>query len=331
MKFTEFTAKTDDSGKRFDRVARVILKAENLSEVYKLMRKGFVKLNGKKAEPSARVTDGDIISVAEFLLAPNQQINSVSENLPAGFPYPIVFENDALLVVDKPYDIPVHGSLVSKNGAHRKNENEIYSVAETISYFFPNDSLSFKCAPLHRLDRRTTGILVCSKNIEGARWFSEKLSAHQIKKQYIAVIEGIVENTEIWHDKLSSNEKIEPSSNFFTVNTNSAGSLAATKVSPLSYGKFGEKKYTLALFEIETGRKHQIRAQSSIHGHPLLGDTSYSADNLPNSLSANQKLFLHAWKISFPENQLGIPTELSVSPPENFKKVLSQLLLDFQE
>lgn len=330
MKFTEFTAKIDDSGKRFDRVARIILKSENLSEVYRLMRKGLVKLNGKKAEPSARITDGDIISVADFLLEPNKPI---TEKFSASFPFPVVFENEALLVIDKPYNIPVHGSYGGKHGAHGKNENDFFSVAEAIQNFYPSSSLSFKCAPLHRLDRRTTGILVCSKNIEGARWFSEKLSAHQIKKTYIAITEGIIEKAETWRDYISPNEKAAPSSssNFFTVTASYYGSPATTNVTPLSYGKFGEKKYTLALFEIETGRKHQIRAQSSHHGHPLLGDTSYGADDLPKSLSAKQKLFLHAWKIYFPENKFGIPTELSVSPPENFKKNLSQLLLDFQE
>lgn len=348
MKFTEFTAKSDDDGKRFDRIARIILKTENLSEVYKLMRKGLVKLNGKKAEPSVRVTEGDIISVAEFLLESNKysdfsnsaleksarpHIKSIPENLPTSFPFSVVFENDALLVIDKPYDIPVHGSYGGKHGAHRKNENEIFSVAEAISEFFPSSSLSFKCAPLHRLDRRTTGILVCSKNIEGARWFSEKLSSHQIKKTYIAITEGIIEKPETWRDYISPNEKIEhsPSSNFFTVTASDYGSPATTNVTPLSYGKFGEKKYTLALFEIETGRKHQIRAQSSRHGHPLLGDESYGAAAFPKSLSAKQKLFLHAWKIYFPENELGIPPKISVQPPANFKEILPRLLIDFQE
>lgn len=360
MKFKEFTAKSDDNGKRFDRVTRIILNAENLSEVYKFMRKGLVRLNGKKAEPSVRITEGDIISVPYFLLESNKfsdtlgndenksaRINSnfvseksastrrksISEKFSASFPFPIVFENEALLVIDKPYDIPVHGSYSSKRGAHRKNENDFFSVAEAISEFFPSNSLSFKCAPLHRLDRRTTGILVCSKNIEGARWFSEKLSAHQIKKTYIAITEGIIEKTETWRDYISPNEKIahSSSSQFFTVTASNYGSPATTNVTPLSYGKFGEKKYTLALFEIETGRKHQIRAQSSRHGHPLLGDESYGAAAFPKSLSVKQKLFLHAWKIYFPENQLGIPPEISVPPSANFKEILPRLLIDFQE
>lgn len=368
MDFIEFFATSDDSGKRFDRIARRVVSSENLSSVYKQMRKGFIKLNGKKAAPETRVTSGDVIAVAKFLLPGGEthlqtrealasaEIDSRdgthslvarhSQNGAGGtmpqdaFPYPIVFQNDALLVIDKPYDIPVQPS---KNGEQ--------SVAQVVAEYSKNKSLSFTPAPLHRLDRRTTGLLVCSQNIEGARWFSEQLASHNIKKTYLALVEGVLEKTEIWEDEIIEMDDKASSSakKFHTVeiapiadesaianvpataeSSPTAGvsaKRAVTKASPLSHGTFNRLPVTLVAFEIETGRKHQIRAQSASHGFPLLCDTSYGAVVSPTTFS--QKLFLHAWKISFPTNEIGIPAEITCLPPQNFKKILSQLLIEF--
>lgn len=343
MDFIEFFATSDDSGKRFDRIARRVVSSENLSSVYKQMRKGFIKLNGKKAAPETRVTSGDVIAVAKFLLPGGETHlqNGAGSTVPQdAFPYPIVFQNDALLVIDKPYDIPVQPS---KNGEQ--------SVAQVVAEYSKNKSLSFTPAPLHRLDRRTTGLLVCSQNIEGARWFSEQLASHNIKKTYLALVEGVLEKTEIWEDEIIAMDDKASSSakKFHTVeiapiadesalanvpataeSSPTAGvsaKRAVTKASPLSHGTFNRLPVTLVAFEIETGRKHQIRAQSASHGYPLLCDTSYGAVVSPTTFS--QKLFLHAWKISFPTNEIGIPAEITCPLPQNFKKILSQLLIEF--
>lgn len=373
MEFAEFSATNDDAGKRFDRIVRCVVSNENLSSLYKLMRKGFIKLNGKKAAPETRVANGDVIAVAKFLLPnceahspciahsqtrgalENAEIASLgtrhsldtrhsqngagSKSRQAAFPYPIVFRNDALLVINKPYDISVQSS---KSGGT--------SIAQVVAAFSKNKSLSFTPAPLHRLDRRTTGLLVCSQNIEGARWFSEQLVSHDIKKTYLALVEGVLGKTEIWEDEIAapfdetnSSEKkfhtveVAPADAFATAEAsqiaeasptvNAFAKRAVTKAFPISSGTFNHLPVTLVAFEIETGRKHQIRAQSASHGHALFGDTSYGASALPNTLG--QKLFLHAWKISFPENEIGIPAELTCPPPQNFKKILSQLLIEF--
>lgn len=391
MDFAEFFATNDDAGKRFDRIVRCVVSNENLSSLYKLMRKGFIKLNGKKAAPETRVANGDVIAVAKFLL-PNceahspciahSQTRGALENAEiaslgtrhsldtrhsqngaggksrqAAFPYPIVFRNDALLVINKPYDISVQSS---KSGGT--------SIAQVVAAYSKNKSLSFTPAPLHRLDRRTTGLLVCSQNIEGARWFSEQLVSHDIKKTYLALVEGVLGKTEIWEDEIAapfdetnSSEKkfhtveVAPADAFATANesvvtnksatayafataeasqiaeasptVNAFAKRAVTKAFPISSGTFNHLPVSLVAFEIETGRKHQIRAQSASHSHALFGDTSYGAAALPTTFG--QKLFLHAWKISFPANEIGIPAELTCPPPQNFKKILSQLLIEF--
>lgn len=325
MDFAEFIAEKDDAGKRFDRIARRVVSQENLSAIYKEIRKGLLKLNGKKATPETRVAAGDKITIASFLVKNKLSGENGHENFSEqkeyetdikNFPFPIIFKNEAILVIDKPYDISVHGGTESA----KKN------VAQIVAEFSKNQSLSFTPAPLHRLDRQTTGILVCSQNLQGARWFSEQLALRKIKKTYLALVEGIFEKPEIWNDTISAKDA---TNKFHTVsigNGSATEKSAVTNVFPVSHGSYNGFPVSLVSCVIETGRKHQIRAQAAAHRHALLGDTAYGARAC--SLSS-QNLFLHSWKISFPKNNLSVPEEMTATLPENFKKFLSQLLIEF--
>lgn len=325
MHFVEFIVAADDDGKRFDRIARCVVSGAKLSSLYKEIRKGLVKLNGKKASPETRVKAGDKITVADFLLQ-DSCVFSGSENILAEseFPFSVIFKNEAVLVIDKPYDVSVQPS-----------SQDAESVSKIVADFSKNTSLSFTPAPLHRLDKRTTGILVCSQNIEGARWFSEQMSAHKIIKTYIALVEGDLKKTETWQDDiLNDAESAGGKNRFHTVATSPLDSKAmksqnakraVTKATPVSNGSYKGLPVSLVSFEIQTGRKHQIRAQAASHGFPLLCDTAYGARALP----FGQKLYLHAWKICFPANSLDIPRELTAPVPEKFQKILPSLLIDF--
>lgn len=314
MDFKDFTAGKDDSDRRLDRVLRIFLQEKGLPEIYKLLRKGLIKLNHKKAKPETHVFEGDVISIAAFLFDENStaENEAPSENQ-NNEKLKIVFENEHLLIIDKPYDRTVHGKT---DGLYQ----------DVLSYLknnpsYTNSSLSFTPGPLHRLDRRTTGLLVFSKSLEGARWFTEGIKNHTIQKKYYGLVQGKLSEKEDWKDFITDSGenddgfyKVEAKSE---VSENEKSAACKTTATPISFGKQNGQEYTLAEFSIKTGRKHQIRSQSALHKHPLAGDTAYGAKKLTGSPSRD--FYLQAYCLKFPkENPLGLPDCIKISLSPDF-------------
>ena len=323
MEFKDFTAGKDDSDRRLDKVLRILLSNKGLPEIYKLLRNGLIKLNHKKAKPDTHISAGDIISIAAFLLnddkaddneVPPKKVTRSAPSLKTNLK--IVFENEHLLIIDKPYDRSVHGK---KDGLYL-DVSEYLEGKNT----YKNNSLSFKSGPLHRLDRRTTGLLVFSKSLEGARWFTEGIKNHTIQKKYYGLAQGRLNASEEWKDFIS--DAGENEAGFYTVNArakseNQTGDkelLCITIARPLFYGQKNGKEYTLVEYSIKTGRKHQIRSQSSLHKIPLAGDKAYAASPLPECKNAHREFYLQAYSLTFPENQLGIPANIKIGLSPDF-------------
>ncbi len=313
-----FRAGKDDSGRRFDRVLRKFLEGKGMSDIYKALRKGLIRVNGHKAPPDYKVEENDEISMAAFLMD-GCRCDTVlpAEENPSGEDFSIntVFENAHLKIINKPYDISVHG----KDSLEAIMKNELHPSCT---------SLSFKPGPLHRLDRKTTGLLAYSLSIEGARWFSAAISEHIVKKYYIGILQGKIDAVSHWDDMIMP-EKNNGTS--FHMMKESSGSFhsgnarhAETAAVPLAYGSYGGIDVTLTQFQILTGVKHQIRLQSSIHGFPLLGDTAYGG----RKVHENQDFFLHALELHFPEsNPLELPPVLRAEMNGDFAAVMKKALI----
>ena len=324
MTFTHFKAGKDDSDRRLDRVLRNFLSGDNLSSLYKSLRKGLIKVNGKKCEGNFRLNEGDDIQIADFLLKESaDKINKDSQNSafnvePSSFSITenTIFKNEYILILNKAYDLQVQPSSSSKG----KSLSEI--VQENYEKNHAGTSLSFKTGPLHRLDRKTTGLIAFSQNLKGARYFSENIKTHSIQKVYLAILEGNLKSTEIWEDFIEKNGNPNTET-FHTVTVNSEkGKLAHTEVSPAAHGVINGKTVTLARLLIKTGRTHQIRSQASFHGFPLLGDTAYGGTKI-DSKKFGQDFFLHAYELHFPkDNPLELPEQLIAPPPDAFEKLL---------
>lgn len=324
MDFLEFTAGNDDNDRRLDKILRKIAGQKNLSGIYKAIRKGLVRLNGKKTDFSEKVFTGDKIKIASFLLENETSIKK-SEKSPEKSntdkkeykpDFQIIFENKDILVVNKPYDITVQGSDDSLN----KKVLEYYKASRKSS-----GSLAFSPGPLHRLDRKTTGLLVFSMSLDGARWFSKNISEHTITKIYLAVVQGNLLKTERWNDFIKKDSS-EKNKGFKTVEISkekaedfAESKEAVTEAKPLKYFKISGIECTLVQFHIFTGRTHQIRAQSAFHGFPLFGDTAYGG----KKTNAEQDFFLHASELVFPEERLsGIPEKLEAQMPQSMLNIL---------
>ncbi len=312
MDFKDFTAGKDDDGRRFDRILRIFLSDKGLPEIYKLVRKGLVKLNNKKAKPETHVNAGDLISIAAFLLENNDKDEKTETSSAKPVDLDIVFENQHLLIINKPYGRSVHGN----------DENSLDKAV--LSYYESKkagnkDSLSFRPGPLHRLDKNTTGLLVFSMSIEGARWFCDGIKNHTIHKKYFGLAEGDFTGKEVWQDKLSDSENTTQEG-FFTVKADENGHDAYTEVRALANGKYKGMPVTLCEYSIKTGRKHQIRAQSFIHGHPLLGDSAYGSKLI---CDGKRDFYLQAFELDFPENNpLELPPFIKIGLSSDFSGIL---------
>ncbi len=321
MEFKDFTAGRDDNGRRLDKIIRIFLNDTPLTEIYKLLRKGLIKLNQKKAKPEARVSEGDVISIAQFILnsdSNQEKTETVQKKTYKNTKLNIVFENEHLLIIDKPYDRTVHGKEdgIYKDILTYLDQKHTSESSNNQSF---EKSLSFRPGPLHRLDRRTTGLLVFSKSIEGARWFSDSIKNHTIHKKYYGLAEGELKEKEVWQDFLSDSENIS-SEGFYTVEENEDGLKAETQAVPFAYGKLNDKTVTLIEYSIKTGRKHQIRAQSALHKHPLAGDTAYGGLK-PKEFKRD--FYLQAYSLSFPnDNPLNLPSEIKIKLSSDFIQVL---------
>jgi len=170
-------------------------------------------------------------------------------------------------------------------------------------------SLSFKPGPLHRLDKPSSGIVIFSTGLEGARLFSSLMRERKARKTYLAIIEGEIKKEEIWEDLL---ERDSGKKKTF-VSASQDGKTAITKIKPLAQ----KRGYSLIIAEIATGRTHQIRAQAASHGHPLAQDRKYGGHNLDGI--GNDGFFLHAWKIEFLDNKITAPI------PKEFKEKIKAL------
>ena len=318
MDFLEFNAGIDDNDRRIDKVLRNFIKDVPLSSIYKYIRKNLIKINNKKTTQDYRVKTGDVISIAAFIINDFSENQSESNNLQKNEEttlrkdLEIIFQNEDILILNKPYDVLVHGS---DNSLDKQVENYFKKINQNKS-----KSLSFTPGPLHRLDRKTTGLLSFSLSLNGARWFSENIKNHTIQKKYVSVVQNKLLHQEEWIDYIEKKSD-KDNSKFHKVEVsklkeNDEQKKCITKITPVKYGKYKNKDITFVEIEIKTGRMHQIRAQASLHNHPLLGDTAYGGLKLEDF---SQDFFLHAKELIFPsENPINLPKTVNATLPQPF-------------
>ena len=303
----------DDDKRRIDRILRKALPDYPLSLIHRLLRQGKILVNGTRAAPQDKVPAGAVITVPDTrnkgLGAGNREQEAGNEKKPsplppAHSPLDIIWQDEDLLILNKPVGIAVHGP----NSLDTLVQQYLAELAPE------KTSLSFRSGPLHRLDKPTSGAIAFSKSLEGARRFSECMREGKIHKQYLAIVEGCMDKAQTWENQLSRDKTrkktLAEGAAAIVMPAGMKGPAAAlTTVTPLAAPVApNEKKYTLILARIHTGRTHQIRAQAAAHSHPLLGDVKYGGHKIPGDLSplpAHCPLdnpfptfFLHAWKLA---------------------------------
>lgn len=353
MIFKHFTAADDDENRRLERVLRKFLSDVPLGLIHKSMRSGFIKVNGLKKNASYRVQKGDVLDIADFLAdarirtpvhndekaAPPSRPDSVYA------PFTDVFANEHIRIVNKAYGVPVHGGSSHAVPLDKLIRREYAEKAASDNEKLR--SLSFVPGPLHRIDRRTTGLVAFSQSLIGAQYFSKALAEGRIGKIYTALLQGTLDQACVWEnviekkgfsparaEKAFATVKVKPpdkGENAHTEGARSGGKTALTAVQPLAHGKIGGKNFTLVSVKIKTGKTHQIRAQAAFAGFPLLGDSAYGADFFSYPDKYGQSLFLHARTLIFEkDNPLGIPEKISAPLPSFFAQLIKTYLPAFE-
>lgn len=257
----EVIVNKNDSGQRLDKFLKKFMPKLPSSMMYKGIRKNAVRINGRHAKKAdVFLNEGDELKIyfAEEFFSDEKEIKkAVKPN--------VCYEDENILIVNKPVGIPVHGD-------DRKTEETLISQIWYYLYekgeYKPNEEKSFSPALCNRIDRNTSGLVIAAKNAEALRFINEKIKLREIKKYYLCIAEGILEEKKgILKASLERNEKK------VTINNTGSGKEIIT-----AYEVLREKNgNSLICIELKTGRTHQIRAQLAYAGHPLFGDVKYGA------------------------------------------------------
>jgi 23S rRNA pseudouridine955/2504/2580 synthase len=293
-------AAPDDDGRRLDRILRKALRDMPLSAIHRLLRQGCIFIDGKAAAPDRRVKTGETITVPDTMSAARRE-NLTSTEGASNLKGIILFEGAGLLILNKPAGIKVHG---------RDSFEDV--VRAYLAPKLPR-SLSFRPGPLHRLDTMSSGVVVFSASLDGARSFTALMRERKIKKQYLALVQGSLEKAGVWRDEL---ERDREAGKTYSVEDRGASKTALTKVSILAKSAAA----ALILAEIETGRTHQIRAQAAARGYPLLGDKKYGGKAVPGG-----RFLLHAWRMEFPPEYASVPHLVEAPLPGYFSAKIGEL------
>ena len=279
----EILITSNDAGRRLDRFLRKYLPGASLGEIYKMIRKD-VKVDGKRAAESYILCEGDVLSLylrdAEFervsgngsASGSGRAGNAIGKTKRARRTFNIVYEDDYVLMVSKPYGLLTHGDSHEKKN-HLANQVKDYLI-ETGAYD-PRSEKVFTPAPVNRLDRNTTGVVLFGKTSAAMRELTRMIREDDIRKFYLTIACGVIEE-DLWLG--GTLVKDEAANKVRILGSDSEdGKAVETIVRPQEILYFGDGlKATLCEVELVTGRSHQIRAHLSAAGHPLIGDSKYA-------------------------------------------------------
>lgn len=297
-----FTIETDDVNKRVDVFLNEEMEDVSRSALQKNIEKGNITVNGEKISKNYKLRLGDIV---EAELPPPENIDIVPEDIPID----IMYEDDDLIVINKPQNMVVHPAPGHYTG-----------TLVNALMFHCGDNLSgingvLRPGIVHRIDKDTSGVLVIAKSDLAHKGLSEQLAEHSMKRVYNAIVYNSFSEESGTVDRNIDRSKNDRKKMAVVMQ---GGRNAVTHYKVIE--KLG--KYTWVELQLETGRTHQIRVHMSYIGHPLLGDPVYGPKKCPFNLNGQ---VLHAKVLGFIHPRTGEYMEFNSELPDYFSSLIERL------
>ena len=286
--------------KRLDAYLKDYMQDFSRSKIVDEIKKGSILVNSQIQKPSYTVKTSDVIEV-------NIQENFLKIE-PENIPLDIVWENEDMLVVNKPSGMLTHPTTIEKTGT--LVNALLYMYGENLS----DINGEFRRGILHRLDRNTSGLLMIAKNNKTHEYLVENMKQGNIEKRYLSVLKGVIEEDEFEINKPIGRNPNQP----HKMMVREDGKESVSKVKVLK--RF--KNATFVEIQLITGRTHQIRVHTSSIGHPVFNDTLYGFGKMKIQ---TEEQVLQSYKLSFPKPFMGEKIELEIQPDKKIKKVLAFL------
>ncbi|MBQ8815090.1 MAG: RluA family pseudouridine synthase [Lachnospiraceae bacterium] len=352
----EFIIDENSAGQRLDRFLGKYMTKAPTSFFYKMMRKKNITLNGKKCEGPERLNPGDVVKLfladetidqfreASRAVAVLNAANSVSAEknngspmngmgqnrgmniTRAGNPRPdqvrlnIVYEDKDILLINKP------AGMLSQKAA----PSDISLTEYMIHYLLINGKMTekqletFRPSVCNRLDRNTSGLVICGKSLPGSQEMSRLLRDRTLRKRYLCLVHGVLKGEQRIEGYLTKDEK----TNQVTISKRQTeGSVPIVTV---YRNLLDNDQVTLLEVELITGKSHQIRAHLASIGHGIIGDTKYGNETVNKAFRDRYGLriqLLHAWRINFPKMTAGFERlsckQFTANVPPIMKRVLT--------
>ncbi len=291
------------AGQRIDNYLLRIAKGVPKSHIYRILRSGEVRVNGGRVQQTYRLAEGDEVRIPPIRIA--EPVNQAPA--PAGKALPVVFEDDALIVIDKPSGKAVHGgSGIS------------YGVIEQLRVQRP-DVRMLELA--HRLDRETSGLLIVAKKRSALTALHDMMREGRIEKRYLTLVPGRWSNP-LQHVKAPLYKYLTPGGER-RVRVSEDGKPAHSIVRLLKRWR----DYSLLEVELKTGRTHQIRVHLTHLGFPLCGDDKYGDFALNKRLEGEglKRMFLHAARLRFAHPLTGEAMSFEAALPDELQSFIDAL------
>jgi len=318
-----FRAHPEDSGRRLDQYLTAALGTVSRARVQELIEQGKVLVDGRPARASYKLRGDEKITITGSAERP--PIRAHAEDIPLE----IVYEDNALAVINKPAGMTVHA------GSGNEEHNRGTLVNALLHHFSTLSSLTGELRPgiVHRLDKNTSGLILVAKSDEAHRKLAAQFAGREVKKRYLALVQGWPRRESGTIERKISRDRVQRKRMSARMETgrNAVSHYRLVKKIDSPYGKFA-----LLEVRIETGRTHQIRVHLSSLGHPIVGDTLYGAARVLKATPGKRlpgmkqeisppRNFLHAAEIEFvhPLSRESLKFSTALAPElQNFLQLL---------
>lgn len=286
---------------RIDKLLTTKLEGYSRSQVQQLIEAGQVSIKGRPVKGNMKGKQGDAIEIV-------LDKQSEEEIVPEAIPLEIIYEDEDLLVINKPQGLVVHPAPGNKKG----------TLVNALLYYYPpigeiNDGE--RPGIVHRLDKDTSGLMVVAKNDFAFKNLGVQFKAYQVKRHYLAIAHGKIEEE---GGRIEAPIGRHPMDRKRMAVTQHSGKPALTEY----WVKKRFKKFSLVEIALHTGRTHQIRVHLAYLGHPILGDPVYGSKKKHFGVTTQM---LHAYKLGFIHPRNNKYLEFSSPLPEDFNRILELL------